>query len=306
MKARNRRFLKHDEEQNFWPSFTDMISTIALILFFLMILAYIQNIISGKQLEASNAEITKNQKQLRLLEDKIDKARAEVREGEIALKLSEDEVEEQKEIIAESNKELGNLRSKLQGIAFLRVGVLKKVKTSVEKELGTTNDKGERLVSIADNGNIVINEGLVFDYNSSKVKKEGKELLDNLAKAFENVLRDADTRGNIDAISIQGHTDTEGTAQYNMDLSAKRATSVLNYMMGSNKALEQRYGKYFVASAYSEFRPIKNGSSKSDHAKNRRIEISIILKDSNIQNVISDYLEESMEVFKNIKDKKED
>ncbi|WP_066506181.1 OmpA family protein [Abyssisolibacter fermentans] len=314
MKARSRRFVKDSDTQNFWPSFTDMISTIALILFFLMILAYIQNIISGsnleyakkqvldkeKMLEASNAEISRAERQLRLLEDKIDKARAEVKKGEIALKLSEEEVELQKEIIAESNKELGNLRSKLQGVAFLRVGVLKKVKASVENELGSTNDAGEQLVSIADNGNIVINEGLVFDYNSSTVKKEGKELLDNLAKAFENVLDDSSVRGNIDAISIQGHTDTESSAQYNRELSAKRATSVLNYIMSSNKNLENKYGRYFVASAYSEFRPISKGNSKEAHAKNRRIEISIILKDSNIQNIISEYLEDSMNVFKDI------
>lgn len=313
MKARNRKFLKNDEEQNFWPSFTDMISTIALILFFLMILAYMQNIISGsnleyakkqlldkeKKLEASNAQISKARRQLRLLEDDLNEVNAEVKEGQIALKLSEEEIEKQKEIIAESNQELGNLRSKLQGVAFLRVGVLKKVKASVEKELGKTNDDGEQLVSIADNGNIVINEGLVFDYNSSTVKKEGKELLENLAKAFENVLSDEETRQNIDAISIQGHTDAEGSAQYNRDLSAKRATSVLNYIMNSNKKLENNYGQYFVASAYSEFRPISHGKSKDELAKNRRIEISIILKDSNIQKVISEYLEESMEVFQN-------
>ena len=34
-------------EQGFWPSYADMMSAVALILFFLMLLSYIQNLITG-------------------------------------------------------------------------------------------------------------------------------------------------------------------------------------------------------------------------------------------------------------------
>lgn len=311
MKLRRRNFKKDEETENFWPSFTDMISTIALILFFLMLLAYIQNIITGKnfefakkqlidtqkKLEESNAEISNAEKKLRLLKDELKDTKAEIEEGEIALKLSEDQIDEQRKIIAESNKELGELRTKLQGIAVLRLDVLKKVKKSVENELGKTNGEGEELVLISDNGNIVINEGLVFDFGSSKLKPEGKKLLVQLAQAFERVLDDKSIKNNIDAISIQGHTDDVGTPEANRKLSAERATAVVDYLMSSNKDLEEKYGRYFAASAYSEFRPISTGTSEADRAKNRRIEISIILKDSHIQDVIDDYLKESIDVF---------
>ncbi len=308
MKARRRNFKKGGDEQNFWPSFTDMISTIALILFFLMLLAYIQNIVTGsnlefakkqlmdtqKQLEESNLEISSAENNLRMLQDLLKDINAEVERGQIALKLSEQKIDDQKEIIAESNKELGRLRSRLEGIAFLRIGVLNKVKLSIEQELGKTNEQGQDIVSIADNGNIVINENLMFGYNSYTIKSEGKNLLDKLSIAFENVLDDDNTREYIDAINIQGHTDDMGDPEYNRELSTKRATAVVNYIMKSNKELEDKYGKYFAASGYSEFRPI----SEDDKAKNRRIEISLILKDSNIQKLIDSYLEESKEVFK--------
>ncbi len=311
MKLRRRNFKKDEETENFWPAFTDMISTIALILFFLIILAFVQKIITGKnlqyaikqltdtekRLELSNMEISKAEKKLRLLKDDLKDTKAEIEEGEIALKLSEEQIEEQRQIIAESNKELGNLRSKLQGIAVLRLDVLKKVKSSVEKELGKTNEQGEELVLISDNGNIVINEGLVFDFGSSKLKPEGKELLKQLAQAFERVLDDSGIKSNIDAINIQGHTDDVGSPESNRKLSADRSRSVVDYLMVSNKDLENKYGRYFAASAYSEFRPISSGTSDSDRAKNRRIEISIILKDSHVQNVIDDYLQETIDVF---------
>ncbi len=311
MKARRRNFKKNTIEQNFWPSFTDMISTIALILFMLMLLAYIQNIISGKnlefakkelmdtqlKLEASNAEISQADKKLRLIKDQLEEVQAEVEDGQIALTLSEEQIKEQQEIIAESNQELGEVRAKLKGIALLRLDVLKKVKTSIEDELGPINQEGQDLVSIADNGNIVINEGLVFEYNSYAIKEEGKELLKNLSEAFEMTLDDLDIRKNIDAISIQGHTDDVGSSEYNRDLSAKRASAVVNYLMSSNTTLENKYGSYFVASAYSEFRPVVNGTSKEARKQNRRIEISLILKDSNVQNVIEEYMQESSSIL---------
>lgn len=312
MKLRRRNFKKDEETENFWPAFTDMISTIALILFFLMLLAYVQQIITGKnldfaikqledtekRLELSHLEISQAEKKLRLLKDRLKDTKAEIEEGQIALKLSEEQIEEQRKIIAESNRELGNLRSKLEGIAVLRLDVLKKVKSSVEKELGKKNDRGEELVLISDNGNIVINEGLVFDFGSSKLKSEGKELLVQLSQAFERVLDDSSIKANIDAINIQGHTDDVGSPESNRKLSADRSRVVVDYLMSSNKDLENKYGRYFVASAYSEFRPISRGTSESSRAKNRRIEISIILKDSHVQNVINDYLQDTIDVFR--------
>lgn len=306
-KLRRRNFKASDEEENFWPAFTDMITTIALIIFFLMLLAFMQGIIKSKdlefaelqiqdtekRLEESEAQIHKAEKKLRLLKDELTDTKAEIEEGQIALKLSEDQIDEQRKIIAESNKELGNLRVKLQSIAVFRLDVLSKVKATVEKELGTKNESGEELVLINDNGNIVINESLVFDVGSAQIKPSGKKLLAQLSKAFERVLDDNSVRENIDTILLQGHTDDKGGTEYNRDLSAKRSTNVVNYLMSSNKNLENKYGKYFAASAYSEFRPISTGTSESSRAKNRRIEISIVLKDSNIQKVINEYLEDS-------------
>ena len=60
MKVRNRNFRKQEEEPNFWPSFTDVMSTIVLVLFFLIFLAYFQQIFSvsiwNQRLEQTKAE----------------------------------------------------------------------------------------------------------------------------------------------------------------------------------------------------------------------------------------------------------
>lgn len=304
MKKRTRRFGNEEQEENFWPSFTDMMSTIALILFFLMILAYVGNIVLSKnwnmtqtQLEDANVQISKREEKLRLLENEVDKTTAELEKGEVALRLSEDEIDRQKEIIANSNQELGKLRSNLQGIAVLRINILEKVKSSIEEELGRKNDKGQKLVAIADNGNIVINESFFFEPGSASVKEDGKQLLGELASAFEKVLDDESIRANIDSINIQGHTDDVKGSVNNRDLGASRSSNVVKYMMKKNPKLEDKYASYFMSSSFSEFRPIEGDGNDGNKSKNRRIEISIILKDSEIQDLINKYLKESVSIF---------
>ncbi len=300
-----RSLLPGDEhEENFWPAFTDLTSTIALILFVLVLLAYLQNLLSGKNLQyvksqledtlarlsSSQAEIGRSEKKLELLENDMKRTMAEIEAGSIQLKLSEEKVVEQEAVIAESNRELGNLRARLQGIAVLRVDVLRRVKRALEAELSPQSDADTPLVLIADNGNIVINESLVFEYNSYRIKKGGKALLKTLAKAFVKLLSDTNVKENIDVILVQGHTDERGSISYNRDLSAKRANTVLNYMFDAEAALGEFYGSYFASSAYSEFRPVNSAGNEDAFEQNRRIEISVVVKDSNVQSVIDEYL----------------
>jgi chemotaxis protein MotB len=265
-------------------------STIALILFVLVLLAYVRNLIAGKRLEVFQQHIAASEQKLRGLEDDLKRTASEIEAGKAKLQASDDELNAQKEVIAQSNKELDNLRSRLQGIALLRVDVLDKVKRSIEAELGAANRAGKEMVRIGDNGNIVINEGLVFEFNSYAIKKEGKPLLDTLARALGNVLADASVRENVDAIVVQGHTDERGSAAVNQDLSAKRASAVLSYLFEANKTLEASYGSYFAASAYSKFRPLNPAKNEAAYEQNRRIEISVTLKDSNVRRVIDEYM----------------
>ncbi len=65
---------------------------------------------------------------------------------------------------------------------------------------------------------------------------------------------------------------------------------MLDYLFEARAALEQRYGRFFASSAYSEFRPLTNEATEEAYRQNRRIEISVVLKDSGVREVIDDYL----------------
>jgi chemotaxis protein MotB len=289
---RNRRsLLSTDQEtKDVWPAFTDVMTTLALILFVLVLMAYVKNLMSSRRLEVLERQIASSAQKLGLLERDLRRTTAEIEAGKSRVEASEQKLKEQETVIAESNRELGGLRTRLSGIAVLRVEVLNKVKQSIQAELGPALAKGGDLVAVGENGNIVINESLVFEYNSFAIKKEGKPLLDTLARALGKVLADPAVRENVDAVIIQGHTDERGSVSFNRELSAKRANAVLDYLFEANKTLEQSYGSYFAASAYSKFRPINREKTEQAYAQNRRIEIALSLKDTNVRQVIDDYM----------------
>ena len=297
MRKRQRLLLTDETTENFWPSFTDLISTISMILFVLVLLAYIQNLISGKQLNAMRTELDQSAKRIAASRSQLEESQlrlrslaAEIAAGQEQLAASRALIDQQSATVAESNRELGSLRSKVQGIAVLRVDVLQKVKRSIDSQLRTSVKNGGTGARIADNGNIMIDDSLVFETDAYTIRASGKQFLNALAKALSNVLGDEDVRKNIDVILIQGHTDERGSVEYNRELSAKRANAVLNYMFKAESSLEQRYGEYFASSAYSEFRPVSAGKSEDAYQQNRRIEISVVLKDAGIRGVIDDYM----------------
>jgi chemotaxis protein MotB len=261
-------------------------STMALIMFVLVLLAYVKNLISEKRLTDFQQRIAASERQLKTVQ-------AEVQAGRAELAASQRRLQDQQAVVADSHRQLGNLRTQLQSIAVLRVSVLEKLKTAIEAQLGRTGPTNGQIVTIGDNGDIAVNESLVFEYNSHAIKKQAKPFLDSLAKALGNLLADPEVRENIDTIVIQGHTDERGSATFNWDLSAKRATAVLDYIFQTNKTLADTYGSYFAASAYSKFRPVNREQSEAAYQQNRRIEISVVPKDANVRKVIEDYMQGS-------------
>jgi chemotaxis protein MotB len=304
MRNRQRLLMSDEDSENFWPSFTDLISTIAMILFVLVLLAYIQNLISGKSLERVRNELSQSLSRLHSSQQKLNSAdqklrllAAEIKAGQTQLELSQSKLAEQQTVISDATRELTEVRARVQGIAVLRLDVLQKVKLSIDTELRASGANAAPLARIAENGNIVIDESLVFEFNSHTIKPDGKRFLDTLAKAFANVLADPNVRQNIDVILVQGHTDERGTVAYNRELSAKRANAVLNHMFDANRTLEQAYGSYFASSAYAEFRPLNLEKNEAAYQQNRRIEISVVLKDAGIRNLIDEYIHNVDPVF---------
>ncbi len=294
MRRRQRLQAKEESLEHIWPSFADVTTTFALLLFVLVLLAYVRSLVSSKQLAAYQLQVASAQRQLGLLSLDLDRTQKEISLGRAALSASERKLEAQQGIIEASQRELDNVRARLSSMALLRVEVLEKVKQSIEGVLAKSplalTSPGP-LVRLGDTGNIIINEGLVFEYNSFALKPSWRPLLDTLARALEGVLDDPEVREYVDTVVVQGHTDDRGTSSFNRELSAKRANAVLDYLFSANPSLEQKYASYFGASAFSEFRPLDPAENEQAYERNRRIELSVVLKDSNVKKLIDQYMQ---------------
>ncbi|HEY1694368.1 MAG TPA: OmpA family protein [Polyangiaceae bacterium] len=283
MRSRRRLLSDHEGTREIWPAFTDVMSTMALILFVLVLLSYVRSLVSSKQLDAFQRQIALSEEKLRSLGAELHRTSAEVESSKAKL-------DAQQAVIDDTTRQLGDVRTQLQSIAVLRVGVLDRLRKAIEAELGTTTEAGTPLVTIGDTGDILLNERLLFETGSYAIKKEAKPLIDGLARALGNVLADDGIRDNIDTIVIQGHTDERGSSATNWDLSARRATAVLEALFQSNPTLADSYGSFFSASAYSKFRPVDPGTTDAAYQQNRRIEISVVPKDANVRKVIDAYM----------------
>jgi type IX secretion system PorP/SprF family membrane protein len=107
------------------------------------------------------------------------------------------------------------------------------------------------------------NKNVEYPYNVYSVDPNYKLFLDSLTQFIQ--LND-----NLDIV-IEGHTDNIGSESYNLTLSEKRATSVLNYL--ANKGIDK---SRISIIGIGELRPIATNSTARGRALNRRTETFII------------------------------
>lgn len=67
-----------------------------------------------------------------------------------------------------------------------------------------------------------------FDFDSARLQANSKPLLDNLAQAMNS------QRLGALKFKVEGHTDAKGTADYNQELSSRRASAVQAYLIAQN------------------------------------------------------------------------
>ncbi|HNN97351.1 MAG TPA: OmpA family protein, partial [Pseudomonadota bacterium] len=75
----------------------------------------------------------------------------------------------------------------------------------------------------------------------------------------------------IQRVAIEGHTDNKGKADYNRDLSARRAKSVMTYLMGRGIA-EARLESH----GYGPDKPVADNKTEKGRALNRRVDFVIL------------------------------
>ena len=108
---------------------------------------------------------------------------------------------------------------------------------------------------------ITLDSGVLFDVDKYDVRPEAEEVLKNLAI----VLKEMDVKN----FEIDGHTDSDGSDEYNQVLSEKRANSVKNFLVSQGVTAE------ITTKGYGESKPVASNDTAEGKQKNRRVEIII-------------------------------
>ncbi|MBQ6300210.1 MAG: OmpA family protein [Bacteroidales bacterium] len=116
---------------------------------------------------------------------------------------------------------------------------------------------------------VTLESGILFNTSSSTLNETSKAALKKFAANLAD-LPETD-------LTILGHTDNTGTAEYNQQLSIDRAKSVATYLKNigvkNHMAVEGR----------SFLEPVADNSTKEGRLQNRRVEIFITANENMIQ-----------------------
>ena len=135
------------------------------------------------------------------------------------------------------------------------------VKSDLHNEL---NDRIANLDDYKSAGEATV----LFKFNSAKLTDDGKQQLDQLVGASGNSLKRY-------FVAIQGFTDKVGPADYNLDLSRRRAQAVQTYLIGEKNIPVYR----IQIVGLGKDKPVNEQKTRADRSANRRVEVTLFSAD---------------------------
>jgi len=102
---------------------------------------------------------------------------------------------------------------------------------------------------------------IYFDFDSSEVRAQDRDTVSRHAMELSNNSRMR--------VRLEGHADERGSREYNIGLGERRSQAVRQMMLIQGVSASQ-----ISTVSFGEERPASFGSSESDYAQNRRVEIN--------------------------------
>jgi len=119
-------------------------------------------------------------------------------------------------------------------------------------------------VANLDNYRPVAETSVKFGFNRDNLTQQAKDSLDQMAGNISS------TKGYI--ITLEGSTDSVGSAEYNYDLSQRRANSVIQYL--ASKYNVPAHKIYVIG--LGKDKPVETNKTKQGRAGNRRVDVRLM------------------------------
>lgn len=110
---------------------------------------------------------------------------------------------------------------------------------------------------------IITLQPIEFEFDKDVLRESAYPILDEIVKALKN-------NPEITLVEIEGHTDQQGDDAYNLDLSRRRAATVMRYLV--DRGIDK---SRLTSQGYGESRPLDPRHTQEAYKVNRRVAFSI-------------------------------
>jgi outer membrane protein OmpA-like peptidoglycan-associated protein len=155
-------------------------------------------------------------------------------------------------------------------------------------------DMGVAVEIDVENGILRLPENILFERNRSDLTGPGRDAIVVLGRSLDTVLHcyasiPGETRPNtcpdtphtVEAIFVEGHTDSDGEDALNWNLSVQRGLNTYQAMVDNNPKLAQLHNTKAQAilsvSGYGKQRPVQPNDTVENKRQNRRIDLRFIM-----------------------------
>ncbi len=211
---------------------------------------------SSQVLSSATEERALLASQLSDKEGELDRKERELRLMEMKLQAQERNLESLREDVVIRERKLQELTYKLNQqdsiMHLLRSTIHDALKGISDADLTISEFQGKVYVSLSQN--------LLFAKGSNVIDPAGRDALRKLANVLK---RHPDIQ-----INVEGHTDSDGSAEKNWDLSVSRATAVVKTLTAGGANPDN-----IIASGRGMYFPIAPNDNEANKSKNRRTEI---------------------------------
>jgi len=126
--------------------------------------------------------------------------------------------------------------------------------------------KNAKVERVGEGIKITFESGILFDVNSANLRSEASGNIAQLAKVLKKY---EDTK-----ILVQGHSDSTGKDEHNMELSVQRAGSVSGQLKSQGVQITR-----ITDEGHGENQPVADNGTAEGRQQNRRVEVAIWAND---------------------------
>jgi len=282
-------------EHSYWQSYSDMMA--ALLLIFILMIAITLSVYRQKthdldltqlKLNTAQADLEKYRLEIEKSNEELEQSLTQLQEAYALSAKTEAELAQAYSEIDDAKEELAATKSELQDIVGIR--------TDIIGELQDAFNASNMQVD-AQTGSITFSSDVLFRYNSSQLTPDSQNILRAIIPLYLEVLLQDNYRPYIAEIIIEGHTDTDGSYQSNMNLSYNRANAVATFCQNKKNGLspekiEQLRGLLTVNGRSFSDPVYHENSSEVNMAGSRRVEIKFRLREDEMIEKITNILNE--------------